>query len=248
MKNKITTTIIIILLILLKIYLISVQPIKYIPENKYDDALMLKQANSILQGKWLGEYNSLTLVKGPITPIFIAILNKLHIPFLIGQELLYDVSCLFVIYTFSKTIKNKKILYIIFAILLFNPVTFSTEICRVYRDGIYTSLTMLLIGFSYSIFLITGELESLKQSLFEKDDDKADEEISKIDNKWKEVYDKLAYYIEHDELEKVESNFTACKSLAKTREYEQSISELEKTVYVLEHITDKYSFNLVNIF
>ena len=154
----------------------------------------------------------------------------------------------FVIYTFSKTIKNKKILYIIFAILLFNPVTFSTEICRVYRDGIYTSLTMLLIGFSYSIFLITGELESLKQSLFEKDDDKADEEISKIDNKWKEVYDKLAYYIEHDELEKVESNFTACKSLAKTREYEQSISELEKTVYVLEHITDKYSFNLVNIF
>ena len=95
---------------------------------------------------------------------------------------------------------------------------------------------------------ITGELESLKQSLFEKDDDKADEEISKIDNKWKEVYDKLAYYIEHDELEKVESNFTACKSLAKTREYEQSISELEKTVYVLEHITDKYSFNLVNIF
>ena len=153
MKNKITTTIIIVLLILLKIYLISVQPIKYIPENKYDDALMLKQANSILQGKWLGEYNSLTLVKGPITPIFIAILNKLHIPFLIGQELLYDVSCLFVIYTFSKTIKNKKILYIIFAILLFNPVTFSTEICRVYRDGIYTSLTMLLIGFSYSIFL-----------------------------------------------------------------------------------------------
>lgn len=95
---------------------------------------------------------------------------------------------------------------------------------------------------------ITGELESLKQSLFEKDDDKADEEISKIDNKWKEVHDKLAYYIEHDELEKVESNFTACKSLAKTREYEQSISELEKTVYVLEHITDKYSFNLVNIF
>ena len=95
---------------------------------------------------------------------------------------------------------------------------------------------------------ISGELENLKQSLFEKDDDKADREISKIDNKWKEVHDKLAYYIEHDELEKVESNFTACKSLAKTGEYEQSISELEKTVYVLEHITDKYSFNWVNIF
>ena len=95
---------------------------------------------------------------------------------------------------------------------------------------------------------ITGELENLKQSLLEKSNEKANVEIDKIDNKWNEVYDKLAYYIEHDELEKVETNFTACKSLAKTEEYEQAISELEKTVFVLNHITDKYSFNLVNIF
>ncbi len=95
---------------------------------------------------------------------------------------------------------------------------------------------------------LTGELKNLGQSLSDKDDNKADEEINKIDNKWKNVHDKLAYYIEHDELEKVETNFTACKSLAKNGEYEQAISELEKTVYVLDHITDKYSFNLVNIF
>ncbi len=95
---------------------------------------------------------------------------------------------------------------------------------------------------------ITGELENLKQSLLEKSNEKANEEIEKIDNKWNEVHDKLAYYIEHDELEKVETNFTACKSLAKTGEYDQAISELEKTVFVLDHITDKYSFNWVNIF
>ncbi len=60
---------------------------------------------------------------------------------------------MFIIYTFREKIRNKKIIYLVFAILLFNPITFSTEICRVYRDGIYTSLTMFLIGFSYSIFL-----------------------------------------------------------------------------------------------
>lgn len=95
---------------------------------------------------------------------------------------------------------------------------------------------------------ITNELEILKQSLLDEAKDKADNEISKIDNKWKDAHDKLAYYIEHDELEKVETNFTACKSLTNTGEYGQAISELEKTMYVLEHITDKYSFNLVNIF
>ena len=95
---------------------------------------------------------------------------------------------------------------------------------------------------------ITGELETLKQCLFEKSDKNINEQIDRIDNTWYKVHDKLAYYIEHDELEKVETNFTACKSLAKTEEYEQAISELEKTVYVLEDITDKYSFDLVNIF
>ena len=95
---------------------------------------------------------------------------------------------------------------------------------------------------------ITGELENLKQCLFEKSDKNINEQIDRIDNKWNKVHDKLACYIEHDELEKVETNFTACKSFAKTEEYEQAISELEKTVYVLEHITDKYSFDLVNIF
>ncbi|MFQ9297606.1 MAG: DUF4363 family protein [Clostridia bacterium] len=95
---------------------------------------------------------------------------------------------------------------------------------------------------------ITNELETLKQGLIEKSKEQVDDKINKIDEKWNEAHDKLAYYIEHDELEKVETNFTACKSLAKTEEYEQAISELEKTVYVLEHITDKYSFDLVNIF
>lgn len=95
---------------------------------------------------------------------------------------------------------------------------------------------------------ITNELELLKQGLLEKSKEQADNEINKIDEKWKEAHDKLAYYIEHDELEKVETNFTACKSLASNGEYSQAISEFEKTIYVLDHITDKYSFNLVNIF
>lgn len=95
---------------------------------------------------------------------------------------------------------------------------------------------------------ITNELETLKCGLTEKSMEQADNEINKIDKKWNEVHDKLACYIEHDELEKVETNFTVCKSLTKTGEYSQAISELEKTIYVLEHITDKYSFNLVNIF
>lgn len=116
-------------------------------------------------------------------------------------------------------------------------------------------ITLIIIGDCITqnytkdtVNFITDELENLKESLIKNSKETANEQINKIDNKWQEVHDKLAYYIEHDELEKVETDFTACKSLTNSGEYGQAISELEKMAYVLEHITDKYSFNWVNIF
>ena len=95
---------------------------------------------------------------------------------------------------------------------------------------------------------LTGILEDLKASLLEKDKEEASKEIEALDKIWEDVHDKLACYIEHDELEKVETNFTACKSLSENGDFVLAVSELEKTVFVLEHIIDKNSFNLVNIF
>ena len=152
-KEKIAITLFLIITIIAKIWLIKVQPVRYLPTNKYDDGLMVNMANNLLQGKWLGEYNCLTLVKGIFTPLFIAITKIIGIPFLIGQDLFYDISCIFVIYVIGKILKNKKLLGIIYICLIFNPIIYSAELCRVYRDGIYSGLTMFLIGFSYIIFL-----------------------------------------------------------------------------------------------
>ena len=95
---------------------------------------------------------------------------------------------------------------------------------------------------------LTDTLENLKQSIDAKSEESIEKEVDEFELKWKNVYVKLAYYIEHDELEKVETNFVACKSLVLNNDYEQALSELEKTEFVLDHITDKYMFNLVNIF
>ena len=97
-KEKIAITLFLIITIIAKIWLIKVQPVRYLPTNKYDDGLMVNMANNLLQGKSLGEYNCLTLVKGIFTPLFIAITKIIGIPFLIGQDLFYDISCIFVIY------------------------------------------------------------------------------------------------------------------------------------------------------
>ena len=99
-----------------------------------------------------------------------------------------------------------------------------------------------------AVSTLIDEFGKLKQSLINNSKEDSEFEVNEIAKKWEEVHDKLAYYIEHDELEKVETNLTACKSLAETENYDLAISELEKTVFVLNHITDKYAFNLENIF
>lgn len=78
--------------------------------------------------------------------------------------------------------------------------------------------------------------------------DVAKQQIIKIHDEWNDRHNKLAYYIEHDELEKVETDLTALKSYIETEEYEEAISELDKGVFVLKHIEEKNEFNLQNIF
>lgn len=79
-----------------------------------------------------------------------------------------------------------------------------------------------------------------------------DEKILKLasDNyeKWLKYHKRLAFYIEHNELEKVETNYVTGKSFIENAKYEDAMSEVEKTIFVLQHINDKYSVNLENIF
>ena len=89
---------------------------------------------------------------------------------------------------------------------------------------------------------------SLKQSLLEKNKEEIEKKLEEIDDKIKKTHNNLAYYIEHDELEKIETNFIEAKIYAKTEDYNLSISKLERMIFILDHIADKYSFSLENIF
>ena len=97
-----------VLLVILKIIIVSVQPIYVQYTMKYDDQLMVNLANNIINGNWLGDYNSKTLIKGIITPLFVSFTYILHIPFLIGKEILYDLACIFFINIISKKVKSRK--------------------------------------------------------------------------------------------------------------------------------------------
>ena len=106
-----------------------------------------------------------------------------------------------------------------------------------------------------SVATISNDLEELKLDLNnkiknekEKTNDELSNSIDKITKDWESRHDKLAYYIEHNELEKVEDNLTGLDSLVSTEEYAEAIKELDKCIFILRHIEEKYAFNLENIF
>lgn len=101
-----------------------------------------------------------------------------------------------------------------------------------------------------SVSELSSGLMTLRESITQKEvkNEEARTEIERVYKQWEERHDKLAYFIEHDELEKVETDLTAIKSYIETEKYEESVSELDKSVFILKHIEDKYAFNLQNVF
>lgn len=101
-----------------------------------------------------------------------------------------------------------------------------------------------------SVSELSSELMTLRGELTQDnvENEKLRKQAETIYQQWEKRHDKLAYFIEHDELEKVETEFIALKSYIETEDYEESISELDKSVFILKHIEDKYAFNLQNVF
>lgn len=107
-----------------------------------------------------------------------------------------------------------------------------------------------------SVTELSNMLNNLEEEIGENSNqEKAEEQKNTIENKtqelynnWKERYAKLAYFIEHDELEKVESEIVSLKGNIEVYEYGEVVSQIEKTKFILKHIEEKYKFNLQNIF
>ena len=100
-----------------------------------------------------------------------------------------------------------------------------------------------------SITEISNSLSVLRDEIKQnKDKEEIKEKMKQVKSKWEDSHNKLAYYIEHNELEKVETELTGVESNIDVSEYEESINNLDKSVFLLKHIEDRYAFNLENIF
>lgn len=99
-----------------------------------------------------------------------------------------------------------------------------------------------------TVMEITEIFVKLEENILKQDIEKINSEVKNISSKWEQRQRQLAYYVEHDELEKVHTAIVAMKSYIKTEDFSSAIAELEEGKFVIEHIQEKNSFNLQNIF
>lgn len=140
-----------IVLALTKLWLVSGATIFALADatSSYDDYLFINLAKALLKGHWLGPYNNLTLAKGPFYPIWIAFTYVSGIPLLMAQHILYIAACSLFVFAVRPVLGRPVVLLFIYAVLLFNPMSYSNMVMnRVMREGIYPALTLLVFAFA----------------------------------------------------------------------------------------------------
>ena len=99
-----------------------------------------------------------------------------------------------------------------------------------------------------NIEIIRKDMQEVRQSLQEQNQEEIKQKIEKTESDWNKIKNKFACLIEHNELNKVEVSFNSSKSLSALSEYEMAINKLDETVFILEHINERYKLSLENIF
>lgn len=126
-----------------KVFFAEQIPVNIIPYLTHDDFLFYRLAENIAQNQWLGDYQATTLIKGFIYPAFLALAIKAQLSMRSLEAILVCASAYYFVSSLQ-TFFNKKLLVVLFAILLFYPMQYGATEFRLLRDAIYPQLMLLI--------------------------------------------------------------------------------------------------------
>lgn len=149
-------------IMIVRLVMVAQLPIYAISTAGFDDALMVDNAQEILNTGWLLNYDSNTFVKGIGCPMFLALSYKIGIPYTLSVMIYYLLSCIVLVHVIKNLFKKDIWCYIILTILVFNPAILSQEVMqRVYRNGL--TLAQSLFVFSSIFYMYLNRNGSLKR-------------------------------------------------------------------------------------
>lgn len=126
-------------------------PLSILAWQGYDDMLFINHAQSLAEGRWLGKFSELTLIKGPGYPVFLALNYWLGLPITFTHALFFCFSIAGLSLLILKISKSYLLAALLFLITLWDPRVF--ELNRVMRDAIYAGQAILILTtLSYILF------------------------------------------------------------------------------------------------
>lgn len=105
-----------------------------------------------------------------------------------------------------------------------------------------------------SIFTMNNKLEEIYNiaiTNLEKDvkkDENAIRKMNDLRDQWNNINRKLAFYIEHDEIEKVDTSIVEINEYIYLGLYDEAIPEIKKCSFILDHIKHKGRLQIINLF
>lgn len=145
LKERLVFAGLVALFVALKLWLVAWQRVAAEGAARFDDFLFLNLAHHLQSGAWLGPYDELTLIKGPVYPIWIALVSTLQLPLLPAQQVFHAAACLLAVYALRTVIPNQWARLGLIAVLLFDPATYESTSQRVIREGIYPALSLMVV-------------------------------------------------------------------------------------------------------
>lgn len=138
----------------LSLWLRSSVPAFAIADAVHDDQLFVRLAYHMIHREWLGEYNNLTHAKGLFYSIFIALSYVLGMPLKLAEQVFYLGAAGLFSWVMSRLTRRSDVGILLYVVLAFNPIFLNPSLARVIREGIYISLSLLVVATTVGAFLL----------------------------------------------------------------------------------------------
>jgi hypothetical protein len=119
----------------------------------HDAENYVEHARDLLAGAWFGGYTDLTLIKEPFYPIYLALVQETGLTLPLANLLLYAAACVVACLAIRPIVRNGAVLAVMFAVLLFNPLTYSWEAWMGSRSEVNASLALLATACAMAILV-----------------------------------------------------------------------------------------------
>ena len=152
-------------IIICGLFLTVLAPRWWLVDAGSDDLLYVRQALSLREGDWLGNFADGGGLKLPGFQIFLAMFSTTRLPFYLGVFAI-QIFGAFLVRDYFKKCFQGNYHKTVFAFCVLTPAMYGANNSRLLRDGFYSALLILLVGVSLRLFLQINNSIDLKMRNF----------------------------------------------------------------------------------